>query len=131
MSELLSNKTPSLQAAVEQLVCAIGPERAAVRDDFCDDPERVTVFSRADPVRSVVVSVSGVRERHYSVTYDESHTKPGGVRTTSAEVLFEGMVWITRKVIKDGLVNGEFEEPSESTKKGLLRRRRELKRDHP
>jgi hypothetical protein len=115
MSDFLSNKAPSLQAAIDRLVCAIGPDRVEVVDDFSDDGERVSVISRADPDRSVIISVADLPEGRYSVTYEELHTKPGGDatvgQTTSSEVLFEGLAWITRKVIEDGLVTGEFERP--------------------
>src|SRR4051794_13836246 len=34
MSDLLANKAPALQAVIDRLICAIGPDRAAVVDDF-------------------------------------------------------------------------------------------------
>lgn len=113
MSDLLSNKAPSLQAVIDRLICAIGPERLAVVHDFSDDPERGSVVSRSNRDRGVIVSVAGLPEGRYSVTYEELHTKPNGdgtVReTTSSEVLFEGLAWITRKVIEDGFVTREHE----------------------
>ena len=115
MSDLLSKKSPSLQAAIDRLICAIGPERVTVADDFSDDPTRVSVVSRADPARGVTISTADMPEDRYSVTFDELHTKPGGNATvaqrTASGVLFEGMAWITRKVVEDGLVTGEFERP--------------------
>jgi hypothetical protein len=115
MDDLLSNKSPSLQAAIDRLICAIGPERVTVADDFSDDPERVSVLSRADPALAVIISIADMPEDRYSVTYDKLRTKPGGdatmAQTTASGILFEGMAWITRKVVEDGLVTGEFERP--------------------
>src|SRR5436305_9548252 len=102
MSDALANKAPSLQAAVDRLVCAIGPDRVEVIDDFIGDPDRVSVVSRADSDRSMIVSVAELPEGRYSVTYKKLHTKPNGDatvgQTTSSEVVFEGLRWITRKV---------------------------------
>jgi hypothetical protein len=115
MSDLLTNKAPPLQAVIDRLICAVGPERVAIVDDFTDDPERVSVVSRADRDRGVIISVADLPEGRYSVIYDELHTKPSGDatvgQTTSSEVLFEGLAWITRTVIEDGFVTGEFERP--------------------
>jgi hypothetical protein len=115
MSDLLANQVPSLQAVIERLICAIGPERVKVVDDFSDDPARVRAVSRADGDRGVDVSVADLPEGLYSVTYDKLHTKRSGDATvgqmTASKVLFEGLLWITRKVIEDGLVMGEFERP--------------------
>ncbi len=115
MSDFLSNKVPALQAAIDRLVCAIGPDRVEVVDDFSDDRERVSVISRADRERSVIVSVADLPEGRYIVTYEELHAKPSGDatigQTTSSGVLFEGLAWIVRKVIEDGFVTGEFERP--------------------
>lgn len=115
MSDFLPSKAPALQAVISRLVCAIGPDRVEVVDDFREDPQRVSVVSRADPDRSVTVSVAESPEGWYSVTYEELHTKPSGDatvgQTTSSDVVFEGLVWITRKVVEDGLVTGEFERP--------------------
>jgi hypothetical protein len=121
MSNLLSKKSPPLQAAIERLICAIGPERVTVVDDFGDDPERVSVASRADPAFAVIISTADMPEDHYSVTYDELHTKPGRDATVAQRaasgVLFEGVAWITRKVVEDGLVMGEFERPPEERRR--------------
>src|SRR5438270_11976878 len=111
MSDFLRNKVPPLQAAIPRLICAIGPERGAVVDDFSDDPERVSVVSRADPDRRVIICVADLPQGRYSVTYDKLHAKPDGdaivSQTTASEVLFGGMAWITQKVVEDGLVTGE------------------------
>ncbi len=73
------------------------------------------MVSRADRDRSVIVSVADLPQGRYSVTYEKLHTKPNGDatagQTTSSEVVFEGLAWITRKVIEDGLVTGEHERP--------------------
>lgn len=76
MSKRRSNKVPSLQSAIERLVCAIGPERVAVVDDPSEDPEPVTVASRADPAHAVVVSVAGIPEGRYAVWWTDRRTEP-------------------------------------------------------
>jgi hypothetical protein len=115
MSDVLANKAPALRSAIDRLICVIGPDRLRVGDEPGDEPERVTVVSRDDPSRSVVISVTNMREGRYSITYDELRKKHGGdasiVQTTANGVLFEGMAWITRKVLEDGVVTGEFERP--------------------
>jgi hypothetical protein len=49
----------------------------------------------------------------YVVHYDKLKTRFGGdasiTRATASNIMFQGMAWVTRKVVEDGIVTGEFE----------------------
>lgn len=55
----------------------------------------------------------GMEQGHYAVAYDQLRTKRNGdssiEQKTSSGILYEGVRWVTRKVIDHGFVTGEFD----------------------
>jgi len=117
MTDKLSNKAAAIQKVVARLTCTLGPERVTMSSDAGDDLESVVIASRADPSRVVFISIAGMADGRYTVTYDKLRTKRTGDASieqhTSADVVFEGLCWIARKILDDGVVTEEFERVPE------------------
>ncbi len=113
MTDKLFSKAAAIQAVVARLTCALGPERVTVSGDTGDDPESVVIASRTDPSRVVFITITGMAEGRYTATYDKLRTKRTGDASieqhTSSDVVFEGLCWIARKILDDGVVTEEFE----------------------
>jgi hypothetical protein len=113
VTKILSTKAAPIQDAVSRLICALGPDRVAISAKDCSDPESVTILSRADPSRTIIISIAGLRSGRFAVTYDKLRLRRDGdacvEQTISRDVVFEGLEWIARKILDYGIVTEEFE----------------------
>jgi hypothetical protein len=69
----------------------------------------------------VIVSIAGMPVDRYVVHYDKLKTLFGGdasiARATASDIMFEGMAWVTRKIVENGVVTGEFERVPKKLKR--------------
>jgi hypothetical protein len=112
MSDQLTRKATALREVVSQLVSDLGPDRIVVIDEPANDAESVTVALRSDPSRAVLISIVGMEQGRFTVSYDKLHTKRNGDASIEPNslsgVVYEGLHWIIRKVFDHGFVAEEF-----------------------
>jgi hypothetical protein len=69
----------------------------------------------------VIVSIAGMPTDRYAIDYDKLKTAFGGdasvVRATASQIMFDGMVWVTRKIIDNGVVTEEFDSVPKKTRR--------------